>query len=310
MEFGRVEDLSNVDVTLPPDHAATAAVLAAGKAARAAAKPRVYVGGPIWNDATMARKLAPPGVSLSDKLAVYAACFNSVELNASGYGLSAASAAGWAKSVDEGFLFCPKIPRDISHGRNLEVTGEAYDRFVAAAGAFGDHLGMAFLQFSESFGPSRFAELSSFLRAQARKIPLALELRHVAWFNDASRSGPLFDLLSEHGVAAVLTDVPDRRDLLHMRLTTPTAFIRFSGHDLGPKDLRRVDDWVARLKTWLDRGLRTLYFFPHHEPKHFSVDWCVRFLEAAAAAGLDVPAAPKLREPAPAKSPSKRKSPG
>jgi hypothetical protein len=51
-----------------------------------------------------------------------------------------------------------------------------------------------------------------------------------------------------------------------MHLTIPTAFIRFVGNSLHPTDFPRCDEWVRRIKFWLDNGLRELYFFMHmHE---------------------------------------------
>jgi uncharacterized protein YecE (DUF72 family) len=302
MEFGRVSDLSNLDVTLPADHPRTAKVLASGAGG---GRSRIRVGCPLWNDPALARKISPAGAAASDRLVHYAHGFNAIELNASGYGLDAGAAARWSQAVGKGFLFCPKVPMEISHSRNLEDTGPAYAGFLAAARAFGDHLGPAFLQFPDSFGPSRFPELSAFLRAQAGKIPLAVELRHAAWFNDARRIDPLFALFEELKIIAVITDAPGRRDILHQRLSVPSAFIRFSGHDMSPKDLHRLDDWAERLKAWLDAGLESLFFFLHHEPKHFSVDWSVRFLEVLnKVCGVDLPV-PQIMEPAK----SKKKAP-
>ena len=57
-------------------------------------------------------------------------------------------------------------------------------------------------------------------------------------------------------------DTAGRRDLMHMRLTTDTAFIRFVGAN-HESDYKRLDDWVVRLKHWLDLGLRNIYFFVH-----------------------------------------------
>jgi uncharacterized protein YecE (DUF72 family) len=301
MEFGSVETLAGADLSLPKDDPENAAVLAA--APQGAPAARVYVGCPIWNDATLARKISPPGKAAKDRLVPYVKAFNSVELNASGYGLSQAQAARWGEAAGEGFRFCPKVPRDISHGRNLDDTYEAYDRFVASARAFGSRLGTAFLQFPESFGPSRFPELERFLRSQGGKLDLAVEVRHQAWFNEAGRREALFALLQELKLCAVITDVPGRRDLLHQRLTSPTAFIRFSGHDLSPPDLRRIDDWAARLKGWMRQGLQTLYFFPHHEPKHFSADWSALFLEVLnKTCGTHLPV-PKIEAPKNKKAP-------
>jgi hypothetical protein len=48
-----------------------------------------------------------------------------------------------------------------------------------------------------------------------------------------------------------------------MRLTTPKAFIRYVGANNQQSDRERLDDWIERFKTWVDQGLRDIYFFVH-----------------------------------------------
>jgi hypothetical protein len=73
----------------------------------------------------------------------------------------------------------------------------------------------------------------------------------------------MFELFSELGVGTVITDVAGRRDVLHMRLTTPVAFIRFVTNGLHPLDFQRADAWAERLAVWAAKGLQEVYFFVH-----------------------------------------------
>ncbi len=61
----------------------------------------------------------------------------------------------------------------------------------------------------------------------------------------------------------MITDVAGRRDVLHMRLTAPIAFIRFVSNGLHPKDYQRADAWAERIAAWAAKGLQELYFFVH-----------------------------------------------
>lgn len=294
MEFGRVASIEGIDLRLPPDDPATAAVLqararggglpgdpGAGPGARGGGRPEVYVGLPLWNADRIAEQLCPEGAPKHQRLACYARAYNAIELNSSGYALSARNAAAWAAQVPEGFRFCPKVPRDITHGADLRRAGGLYEDFVQAAMAFGDKLGTALLQFNErDFGPWRFRELEAFLRAHGRRLPLAVEVRHREWFSQPAAREALFGLLAELGLVAVIVDVPARRDLLHQRLTVPEAFVRFGGHDRGGRDLARIGAWADRLKAWMDLGLRRLHFFPHHIPEWESVAWADDFVAA------------------------------
>jgi len=58
-------------------------------------------------------------------------------------------------------------------------------------------------------------------------------------------------------------DIAGRCDMMHMRLTTSTAFIRFVGCNVDKIDYQRLDDWVARIVQWKKAGLRQLCFFVH-----------------------------------------------
>lgn len=93
-------------------------------------------------------------------------------------------------------------------------------------------------------------------------MPLAIELRHTDWFNNPDVAARLYKVLEEGNVANILVDTAGRRDLMHMRMTTPTAFIRWVGCN-NPVDFKRLDDWVDRVAEWKSQGLRELYFFVH-----------------------------------------------
>jgi uncharacterized protein YecE (DUF72 family) len=54
-----------------------------------------------------------------------------------------------------------------------------------------------------------------------------------------------------------------------MYLSTPQCFIRFVGNALHKTDYTRIDEWVMRIKSWMDMGLEKCYFFMHqHEELH------------------------------------------
>ena len=292
MEFGRVADIGDLDLGLPPDHPGTAAVL--GASPDAPGKPEIRIGLPVWDNDEIARLLFPKDVPRTQRLRAYARQFNAIELNSSGYGLAERSMAKWVSETPPDFRFCPKVPRTVSHSGDLTRATAAYAEFFHTASRFGSRLGRIHLQFPESFGPGRFRELEIFLRANAIRHPLAVEVRHPAWFSRPEIREDYFAMLAELGLTAVIDDTPARRDLIHQRLTVPEAFIRFSGHDRSGKDLHRLEEWVERIRIWLDQGLKRLWFFPHHVPEHVSVDWAVDLITAMnRACGFDLPA-PRL----------------
>ncbi len=50
-----------------------------------------------------------------------------------------------------------------------------------------------------------------------------------------------------------------------MRLTTPSAFVRYVGANDAKSDRARLDEWVERLKTWVKLGIEDIHFFVHQD---------------------------------------------
>jgi uncharacterized protein YecE (DUF72 family) len=94
------------------------------------------------------------------------------------------------------------------------------------------------------------------------EIPLAVEMRHTDWFTDKEVFDALYQLLHENGMTNIIVDTAGRRDLLHMRLSNDTAFIRYVGAN-APTDYSRLDAWIEKIAAWRTQGLRKLYFFVH-----------------------------------------------
>jgi uncharacterized protein YecE (DUF72 family) len=100
-------------------------------------------------------------------------------------------------------------------------------------------------------------------------------------------------MLADLGFGAVITDVAGRRDVLHMRLTVPRAFIRFNGYGLIPSDYSRMDEWAARIKNWMAGGMEEIYFFGHQMDEAHTPATCaymIRKLNEVADAKLKLPA--------------------
>jgi uncharacterized protein YecE (DUF72 family) len=293
MEFGKVPNTLGIDFTLPPDHPATARRLAPGRSsASRGSDPRIFAGCPVWQDDAMAKKLCPKGTPKSKRLAAYSLQFNSLELNSTGYGLNPDQVLQWAAATPVGFRFCPKVSREISLVPNLDYVHGHFARHLEDAALFGDRLGHVLLQFPESSGPDRFPQLERLLSAPRPGLPLALEVRHPAWFHGRDWMDRLFGLMEEQGIVSVITDTPGRRDVIHQRLASPSVFIRLNGHSGTAEDIRRIEAWAERVRRWLDLGLRDVYFFPHIDPVDRTVEMAAHFIKSLKArTGLD------LREP-------------
>ena len=221
----------------------------------------VYVGCAKWNKTDL-KNFYPKGVK--DELAYYSKQFNSIELNATFYRVpSPDQVINWKDKTPEGFKFFPKVNQTISHFRRLNDVQGLVEEYCDNISNFEEKLGMAFLQLHDNFGYKNYDKLVSFIENFPKAIPLAVELRNTDWFNKTAVSNEVYQLFEKHQIANIIVDTAGRRDLLHMRLTTPKAFIRYVGSNNPQSDRERLDDWIDRLKVWVGLGLRDIYFFVH-----------------------------------------------
>ena len=256
MKFGQVEDPSQIDFTLPKDHLRTAEILKSAKGKDL----EISVGCAKWNKTDL-KGFYPRGTK--DELTYYATQFNSIELNATFYGMpKVEEVLTWKDKTPSDFKFFPKITNSVSHYRRLNNIEEPVTRFVTAVANFDEKLGMSFLQLHDNFKPKDFERLDRFVKDWPREIPLAIELRNNEWFTDEEVFEKTMGLFVEYNITNIIVDTAGRRDMLHMRLTTPVAFIRYVGAN-AESDYARLDDWMQRLTEWKKQGLKKLYFFVH-----------------------------------------------
>ena len=79
MHFGRLEDLSGIDFTLPKDDPATGKLLKNLPLRKS--DPKVYIGCPVWADRGYVGKVYPKGARADKFLYWYCRQFNSIEVN-------------------------------------------------------------------------------------------------------------------------------------------------------------------------------------------------------------------------------------
>ncbi|HEX6227549.1 MAG TPA: DUF72 domain-containing protein [Chryseolinea sp.] len=279
MKFGKVDtDLNGVDFTLPPDPTGTTRVLQMQKSFNK--ETEFFVGCAKWGRKDWVGKIYPEGTREADFLSLYARHFNCIELNATFYRLPTVyQTAGWASKVGKDFKFSPKFTDKISHLKRLKDAREITDRFLKGISGFKDNLGPVFLMPHPGMGPKSLETIEVFIQSLPKDIDLFVELRNPQWYSHADASEKIFSMLERNNAGAVITDASGRRDCVHMRLTTPTAFIRFVGNGLHPTDYTRVDAWIQRIKKWMAEGIEKVYFFMHQHEEIHSPELCKYVIE-------------------------------
>lgn len=275
MKFGKLQDISQVNFSLPNDPMNTKSILSG---LFAATNPILYVGCTGWSMKEWVGKVYPSNAKTKDYLLHYAKQFNTIELNTTHYRIpNFETIQKWRKESTPDFRFCPKIPQSISHSSGMGLNDGKLRAFCESIQQLDEKMGCCFMQMPPYFDASRLAVLATFLDKFPSTIPLAIEVRHESWFRKEDSILPLVELLKEKDCALVITDVAGRRDVLHQQLTNNIAMIRFVGNDLHPTDYTRIDEWVLKLKDWFAQGISEVYFFTH-EPDNIQAPDLAKYL--------------------------------
>jgi len=262
MEFGKLANVDAVDFSFPDENPANAKVLSQYKGN----SPKLYLGAAKWGRKDWEGKLYPKGTKAGEYLSYYNHHFNSIELNATHYNMFGNDAiAKWARMVDDGFKFCPKIHQLISHRYRLKNASATTEQFLDIMAHFGDKLGTIFLQLHANFKPNKFDDLRNYLESFPKGFKLAVELRDRNWFTDE-----LYGLLTKLDVPLIITDTAGERQLVHNRITGSEIFIRFVGNNLHPSDFVRINSWADKLSIWMEQGAQKIWFFIHQHDEQYT----------------------------------------
>ena len=262
MKFGKLQDLTGVDFSLPPLAEATQNLFS--EKTQQKSDCQILIGCPSWSSKDWIGKIYPQGTKSKDFLKHYAKSFDSIELNTTYYRTpKAETLQGWSEKVHDTFRFCPKISQQISHYRRLNNVRLLTEEFCAAFDLLGEKLGPFFLQLPPNFSSNEADKLENFIDTFPLGYQLAVEFRHETWFTDQAAFNNLANLLQEKGMMTCISDVAGRRDVLHQRITNPELMLRFVGNQLHQTDYTRVDDWVDTIAHLAERGLEKVYFFIH-----------------------------------------------
>ncbi|MEM6297574.1 MAG: DUF72 domain-containing protein [Bacteroidota bacterium] len=275
MEFGRLDRIEGVDFSLPNTPETTINFLRS--LPQNGQKPSVFVGCPIWGNKSWRGKVYPEKARERDFLQFYARQFSCIELNTTHYRVpDPTTIHRWRSQTPKSFLFCPKIPQEISHKHFLRHAKHLTEQFIYSVQGLEERLGLCFLQLPPSFAPEHADILISYLEDFPQEADLAIEFRNAEWF-DGSRVEDVHGFMRDHGFSSVITDVAGRRDVLHHDLTSDAVAIRFIGNGLHPTDFERTDAWVERISEWTELGLQTIHFWVH-QPNNDLAPEMVRYV--------------------------------
>jgi uncharacterized protein YecE (DUF72 family) len=270
-----------------------------------------YVGCPIWSFKGWVGSFYPEGTKPSEFLGEYSRRLTTVEGNTTFYAVpSQDTLAGWLTQMHETFRFCPKVPKAISHEGKLMDNIERAREFIKVMSGLGPHLGPMFLQLPPRYSPKLLPDLQAFLAAWSPEVRLAVEVRHLDWF-DSPHDDALGQLLSDHNMARVTIDTRPIRDLdgdktlagsvyqslLEARERKPDipaipkrtadfVFVRYIGHPQLEINYLFLDEWADYFVSELRNGADAYAFC--HSPENMTAPWICKELHHRVAKQVSV----------------------
>ena len=277
-----------------------------------ASSPDFRMGCAVWAFKDWVGSFYPAGSRATDFLQLYGERLWTVEGNTTFYSVPAPEMLQrWVSHTPDGFRFCPKLPRTVTHeGALMAHLPEALD-FLKLMQGLGDRLGPIMAQLPPVYSPASLSDLAEFLTAWPREeAPIAVEVRHIDWFNE-KYTAQLNALLMRLGVGRVLLDTRSMYDWegegdvdpqlsssrrkpevpLQPVVTADYAIVRYISHPRLGRNHDYLASWVKRVNEWLAKGKR-VYFFVHCPNEEESPAIAQYFQSELEAANVPVPPLP------------------
>ena len=275
----------------------------------------LYVGCPIWSFKGWVGNFYPKGTKPADFLFQYARRLTNIEGNTTFYAVpSKGTLENWVEQTPETFRFCPKVPKAISHEGKLADNVDRALGFVDIMRQLGTRLGPMFLQLPPRFSPNLLADLQAFLSLWPSDVRLAVEVRHLDWF-DSPHDEELDELLSQHNMARVTIDTRPIRSLagdeslagssyeslLEARERKPDVpvvpkrtsnfvFTRYIGHPDMEINRPFIEEWGSYFSEQIQSGADVFMFC--HSPDNMVAPYLCKELYQRVARDVKLPPLP------------------
>jgi uncharacterized protein YecE (DUF72 family) len=219
----------------------------------------VRVGTSGWSYDHWSGVLYEPGLPARQRLARYAAEFDTVELNASFYRWPRETTfSEWGHRLPSGFVMSVKAARGLTHGRRLRSPEVWVDRFTRCWHELGERRGALLVQTHPAHARDD-ATLDYFLGALPNWIQVAVEFRNPTWDHPT-----VYQLLERHQAAYVVMSgaglpcvLKTTAQLVYVRLHGPDPSTLYGG-SYSTEDLRW---WADRINEWQRGGHDVFVYF-------------------------------------------------
>ena len=237
-----------------------------------------------------------------DRLEMYARAFDTVEVDSTWYAIPPEErVVAWRDRTPDDFVFCLKLPGEVTHERRLRLAHDVLAAFLGVARRLDEKLGHLLIQLPPDFAPTAANReaVASFLAALPAGFDFAIEFRGADWLTDATMA-----LLDRTGTTLCVSVGPwlATPEAIHAAGRAPgrDLYLRWLGDPRHQPDLAKlIEERDRELDAWADairamEGERdVVYGFPNNDYQGHAPETARRL---QARLGLPVTRPGELRE--------------
>jgi uncharacterized protein YecE (DUF72 family) len=204
----------------------------------------------------------PPEFAGASRLAYYASQFSSLEVNATFYKLpKKATIEKWGQSVPEDFRFTFKVPKWVTHAKDLQFSSGELELFVDTVAGVGNKKGCLLVQLPPKVSREKEEELAGLLEClkdNAVGWKVAVEFRHPSWYHRE-----VYRMMQGYGAGMVEHDMP-RSVPPAIEVAENFVYLRFHGPDdryRGSYEDAVLQSYAQRIRKWLNEGKEVYAYF-------------------------------------------------
>jgi uncharacterized protein YecE (DUF72 family) len=232
---------------------------------------KIYIGTSGWSYKHWKETFYPPKLKSTDWFDYYASFFNCSEINTSFYHLpKPKTVETWASKAPEGFLFCPKLSRYITHMKKLRDCKEPLLKFFEVFAPLQHLMGPVLIQlppmlhFHAHVAEEFFHELLFY-----KENDFVLEVRHESWLQKEAIA-----LLKKYKIGFVISQSDNVFPYAEF-VTSKHIYIRFHGPGAlyaSGYNVEMLHAYAIKIKSWIKQRKKVWAFFNNDVHTHAIYD--------------------------------------
>jgi len=242
---------------------------------------KYHLGCSVWSLNEWTGNFFTDDAKQEDYLSQYASVFNAVEGNTTFYNTPGKKLVEkWGKRTPDGFKFCFKFNRSITHLKGLAGVEDDILRFIEVFEPIEKRLGPFHIQLPPKFSPDQIDRLENVLGILPSGFSYAVEVRHDSFYDHGRNENRLnrllrsfnvdrviFDTRKLHSLKtddATITEAQRKKPKLPVRFETTGSrpFVRFVGANDVLNNEPYLKEWAIIVADWIKEGLHP-YVFTH-----------------------------------------------